>query len=95
RDFNGANGLFGAVFHAMDDTALDRFLGALRLFGLGFSWGGYESLVIPCCDQLNRRPDSPWQSREGPLMRFHIGLEAPDDLIADLQQAFTVASCAR
>ncbi len=91
RDFTGANGLFAVTFHAMPDAQLDRFLEALNLFGMGFSWGGFESLIIPCDDQLDRLPDHAIQSRKGPLIRLHIGLEATDDLIADLEQAFATS----
>ena len=58
---------------------------ALDLFGLGYSWGGYESLVIPCDPQLKVRKTR--TELGGPLVRFHIGLEDPADLIADLAQA--------
>jgi cystathionine beta-lyase len=84
RDFSGAAGLFGVIFNPVADGPLHTFLNALRLFGLGFSWGGYESLIIPCDPQLHRtgwRPD-------GRLLRINIGLEAPEDLISDLDQAF-------
>ena len=87
RDFDGANGLFGFVFHPISDAQLDAFLDALNLFALGFSWGGYESLLIPCDAQLRRLPDDRIHQRAGPLMRLHAGLEHADDLIADLEQA--------
>lgn len=91
RDFSGANGLFAAVFKAMPNEQLDTFLEALELFGMGFSWGGFESLVIPCNDQLDRLPDHRSQTYPGPLVRFHIGLEDTDDLIADLEHALETA----
>ena len=88
RDFSGANGLFGVILVQTSDAQLDTFLEAMKLFGMGFSWGGYESLLIPCCDQLNRLKSDPIHNRPGPLLRLHIGLEDPSDLIADLEQAF-------
>ena len=88
RDFSGANGLFGFVFKAISTEQLDRFLEAMTLFGMGFSWGGYESLLIPCDDQLNRIKGDRIHQRAGPLIRVHAGLEDPADLIADLEQAF-------
>jgi cystathionine beta-lyase len=57
-------------------------LESLNLFAMGFSWGGYESLVLPCDPQITRTA-VPWRV-EGPLVRFSVGLEHPDDLIADL-----------
>ncbi|MEL8055083.1 MAG: cystathionine beta-lyase [Pseudomonadota bacterium] len=88
RDFKGANGLFGVILKDIDKTKLDAMLESLKLFGMGFSWGGYESLVIPCCDQLDRLEIDRIHNRAGPLLRFHIGLENPDDLIEDLDRAF-------
>jgi cystathionine beta-lyase len=88
RDFSGANGLFSVILNAISETQLDRFLEAMRLFGMGFSWGGFESLLIPCDDQLNRIKGDRIFEKPGPLLRLHIGLEHPDDLIEDLEQAF-------
>lgn len=88
RDFTGANGLFSIVLKETSEQALDAFLEAMKLFGMGFSWGGFESLLIPCCDQLNRIDGDRIHERPGPLLRIHVGLEDPDDLIADLEQAF-------
>jgi cystathionine beta-lyase len=88
RDFTGANGLFAFIMKATSDTALDRFLEAMSLFGMGFSWGGFESLLIPCDDQLNRIKGDRIHDRAGPLIRVHVGLEDPADLIADLEKAF-------
>ena len=88
RDFSGANGLFSVILNAISDTQLDRFLEAMTLFGMGFSWGGYESLLIPCDDQLNRIKGDRIFEKPGPLLRLPIGLEHPDDLIDDLEQAF-------
>jgi cystathionine beta-lyase len=88
RDYTGACGLFGFSLRPAPPAAVDAFLNALTLFGLGFSWGGFESLAIACDHQLTIRD----QRRDygGPLMRLHIGLENPDDLIADLEQALGV-----
>lgn len=88
RDFTGSNGLFSFTMNAIDDDQLDRFLEAMKLFGMGFSWGGFESLLISCDDQLDRIEGDRIHARKGPLMRVHVGLEDPDDLIADLDQAF-------
>ena len=92
RDFTGANGLFGVVLRPGPLRASHAFLDALRLFGLGFSWGGFESLAILADPQV-RNAERGW-SRQGALMRLHIGLEDPGDLIADLSgalDAFTAA----
>lgn len=88
RDFSGACGLFGAIMAPIEDSQLDRFLESMTLFKMGFSWGGFESLLIPCCDQLNRLSKDPIHDRTGPLLRIHAGLEDIDDLTADLAQAF-------
>lgn len=88
RDFNGANGLFSLILKATPLEQLDQFLEAMKLFGMGFSWGGYESLLISCDEQLDRIEGDRIHDRAGPLLRIHIGLEDPDDLITDLDQAF-------
>lgn len=88
RDFTGSNGLFGCALKDVGEGALDRFLEAMKLFGMGFSWGGYESLLIPSDDQLNRIEGDRTFDRSGPLLRIHVGLEDANDLIADLEQAF-------
>ena len=77
-------GLIGAVMHPAPSAAIDAMLDSLRLFGLGYSWGGFESLAISCDPQLQSRQHC--GSYAGPLLRFHIGLESVDDLIADLRQ---------
>jgi len=87
RDFTGSNGLFSFIFKELSTDQLDRFLEAMTLFGMGFSWGGFESLLISCDDQLDRIAGDRIHDRAGPLMRIHIGLENPDDLIADLDQS--------
>jgi cystathionine beta-lyase len=85
RDYTGACGLFGFSLKPAPEAAVNAFLDALTLFGLGFSWGGFESLAIACDHQLIIRDVA--RDYGGPLMRLHIGLENADDLIADLEQA--------
>jgi cystathionine beta-lyase len=82
RDCTGYNGLFSVVLEPAPEARVNAMIDALRLFGLGYSWGGYESLVIPCDPQLGVRASAP--ELGGPLVRFHVGLEDPNDLIADL-----------
>lgn len=86
RDCKGASGLFAAVLKPVSEKALAAFLDHLTLFGMGYSWGGYESLVIPF-DPRNYRTATRWDD-EGPALRFHIGLDSIDDLKADLTAAF-------
>jgi cystathionine beta-lyase len=86
RDFLGSSGLFAVVLRPASDQAVHTFLESLSLFGLGYSWGGYESLVI-LFDWRNVRTTGQW-APEGPTLRFHIGLEDVQDLIADLEQGF-------
>jgi cystathionine beta-lyase len=84
RDFNGAGGLFSVIFHSRySEEQTDRFVDTLKLFKIGFSWGGSNSLCVPYRMQAMR---SEWQ-HDGQLVRLNIGLEEPDDLIADLEQA--------
>lgn len=83
RDYTGACGLFALVLQPKSTKAVHAFLDGLKLFGLGFSWGGFESLVIHCDPQLSRRVFK--KDLGGPLVRLHIGLESPADLIADLR----------
>jgi cystathionine beta-lyase len=92
RDFSGACGLFSFVAKPGSPKAVDAFLDAVTLFGLGYSWGGFESLAIPCDPQLSCRANPP--KFGGPLIRLHIGLEAPTDLIADLEQALSAYEAA-
>lgn len=82
RDFEGASGLFSFVLRGGGDEERTRFIEALELFGIGYSWGGYESLVVPA-DPERIRTVTKWQA-EGPLVRLHVGLEDADDLIEDL-----------
>jgi len=90
RDYNGAAGLFTIILRPAAPRAVAAFLDALELFGLGFSWGGFESLALNGDPQLASRGHEP--ARAGPIIRLNIGLEAPKDLIADLDQAFEVLS---
>ena len=83
RDFTGAGGLFGVVFHPCDDGQIRAFVDGLQHFGIGVSWGGFESLVLPVKPQ---RSTDMWQEN-GQLVRFNIGLESTDTLKADLTDA--------
>lgn len=83
RDFKGSSGLFSVVMQPAPAAAVAAFLDDLELFGLGFSWGGYESLAIPF-NCAGYRTATQWQPG-GPCIRFHIGLENVDDLIKDLE----------
>jgi cystathionine beta-lyase len=85
RDFRGASGLFSLVLRGGSDDDRTAFIEALELFAIGYSWGGYESLVVPV-DPQRLRTATRWEA-EGPLVRLHIGLEDADDLIEDLAQA--------
>ncbi|HEX5007185.1 MAG TPA: cystathionine beta-lyase [Hyphomonadaceae bacterium] len=87
RDFSGSSGLFSVVLKPASTGQVNAFLDRLELFGLGFSYGGFESLAIYCDPQLKRSATKP--SFGGPLIRLSIGLEDPADLIADLEQAFS------
>lgn len=83
RDFTGASGLFSVELQpGTTAEAQARFIDSLSHFRIGFSWGGYESLVLPAHPETSRVV-RPWTGR-GPVVRFHIGLEDPADLIADL-----------
>ncbi len=83
RDFTGSSGLFSVELKPVDTGALNAALESLSLFGMGFSWGGYESLVIPCDPQLRRSAGHWTGNKAGPLLRLHVGLEAVEDLAAD------------
>lgn len=86
RDFTGAASLFGVVMNPVPHEVLTRFVNGLRLFGIGLSWGGYESLVtVSNLARLRTVTSGPGAD---PLLRLHIGLEDPEDLVADLEQAF-------
>ena len=85
RDFKGAGGLFSVIFNdRYTEEQTDRFVDSLKLFKIGFSWGGAHSLCVPYRTQGMRQH---WK-RPGQLVRFNIGLEDADDLIADIEQAF-------
>ncbi len=85
RDFEGAASLFAFVLHPVNKKQVTAFVNALKLFGIGSSWGGYESLVTaPNIAPL--RSATTWPA-DGPVIRLHVGLEDPDDLIADVTQA--------
>ena len=84
RDFKGSTGLFSFTLKGAEPAARDRFIDALELFGIGYSWGGFESLAVPADPQAGRK-HAP--ELDGPAVRLHIGLEDADDLIADLEQA--------
>ena len=92
RDFTGACGLFSIVFKRVPQKAVFAFLNALHLFGMGASWGGYESLAIPF-DCTAVRTATKW-APGGPTVRFHIGLEDVGDLIADLEKGFAAYAAA-
>lgn len=93
RDFKGASGLFAFVLNGGDDAARTALIDGLEHFAIGYSWGGYESLAIPA-DPERIRSVVPWQA-EGPLVRLQIGLEDPDDLIADLEAGLARFAAAR
>lgn len=85
RDFSGASGLLSFALRG-DKARRDRFVDSLRLFGIGYSWGGFESLALPVDPQFFRSATA-WEGHE-PLIRLHVGLENIDDLRTDLEQAF-------
>jgi cystathionine beta-lyase len=89
RDFRGASGLFGVVLRPMTREQLSVLFRRLELFGIGLSWGGYESLALLADPLPARITGLPFQ--EGILLRLHAGLESPEDLIADLHQALEAA----
>ncbi len=86
RDFSGAASLFGVILKPASDQAVAALIDALELFGIGSSWGGFESLAIRA-DPGKYRSASQWNPG-GPLLRLHVGLEDADDLIADLEHGF-------
>lgn len=95
RDFSGSNGLFMVIFKGGSEARSQAFLNKLKLFGLGFSWGGFESLAVYCEPQIRGRAkvsnDDDWLL-SGSAIRFYVGLEDADDLIADIDQALDVFS---
>jgi cystathionine beta-lyase len=92
RDYSGPAGLFGVVLQPAPTRAVEAFLDALTLFGLGFSWGGFESLALNADPQFDVRTTKP--ELGGPVVRLNIGLEDPDDLIADLERALCAFAAA-
>jgi cystathionine beta-lyase len=90
RDFSGASGLFGFTLRGADEAGRTRFIEALNHFGIGFSWGGYESLVVPS-NPADIRTATQWTDPD-PLLRLSIGLEDPADLIADLARGFAAVA---
>ena len=86
RDFLGASGLFSIILHPVPEEAVAAMLDGLELFGMGYSWGGFESLVIPF-DCSSYRTATRW-APGGPALRFQVGLEDMDDLTADLERGF-------
>ncbi len=93
RDFTGSSGLFGAVLKPVSKPALKTFFNSLHHFGMGFSWGGFESLCIHTHPERNRSATD-WTGH-GPSLRIHAGLEHIDDLIADFECAFAAIAAAK
>jgi cystathionine beta-lyase len=92
RDFTGASGLFSIVLKPAPQKSVDALLDTVKLFGMGYSWGGFESLVIPF-DCTTYRTASKW-TPGGPALRLHIGLENVEDLKADLARGFEAFNAA-
>jgi cystathionine beta-lyase len=92
RDFTGASGLFSIVLKPAPQKAVDALLDTVKLFGMGYSWGGFESLVIPF-DCAGYRTASKW-APGGPTLRLHVGLENVSDLKADLERGFAAFNAA-
>jgi cystathionine beta-lyase len=93
RDYTGACGLLSVVLKPVPEKAVHAFLNALKLYGIGASWGGFESLAIPY-DVAAYRTATKW-TPGGPAVRFHIGLEDVNDLIADLERGFAALAAAK
>lgn len=87
RDFQGASGLMGVLLHRTSPAAVAAMIDGMSLFALGYSWGGFESLIAPSAPKTIRTA-VPWAEAE-PGLRLHIGLEDPSDLILDLENGFT------
>ena len=86
RDFSGATGLFGVVLNEeVSEAAISCMIDGLELFGIGYSWGGFESLILPT-SPADIRTATRWES--GPCLRIHAGLDAAEDLVADLEAGF-------
>jgi cystathionine beta-lyase len=86
RDFTGASGLFSIILKPCTRGAVAAMLDGLTLFGMGYSWGGFESLILPF-DPADYRTATTWQAK-GPALRLHIGLEDVEDLKTDLEAGF-------
>jgi cystathionine beta-lyase len=86
RDFTGASGLFAIILRSASHAALAAMLDGFNLFGMGYSWGGFESLILPF-DPNDYRTATKWQA-QGPALRLHVGLEDVEDLQADLEAGF-------
>ncbi|MGI9305039.1 MAG: PLP-dependent transferase, partial [Gammaproteobacteria bacterium] len=82
----GSSGLFGVVLNNFSKQSIAAMLDGMELFGLGFSWGGFESLIVPAHPEKIRTA-KPWHA-EGPVLRVHVGLEDTADLIEDLERGF-------
>jgi cystathionine beta-lyase len=93
RDYTGACGLFTIVLKPVPEKAVIAFLNGLSLYGMGASWGGFESLAIPF-DVDDYRTATKFEPG-GPSIRFHIGLEDTGDLIADLERGFAAMDAVR
>ncbi len=87
RDFLGSSGLFSIVLKPASPAQVAALLDSLELFGLGYSWGGFESLVVPF-DCKTYRTATEW-APEGPALRFSVGLENIEDLQTDLEKGFS------
>lgn len=84
RDFTGASGLFSIVLKPTSEESVAAMLDHMELFAMGFSWGGFESLIVPF---KPHRTATKWEAK-GPALRLHIGMEHPEDLIRDLEAGF-------
>lgn len=98
RDFRGGCGLFSFCLNGAEDAGRDRFIDALTLFGIGYSWGGFESLALPVFPETirtaSRWPRADIPASDGPMIRLAIGLEDATDLIADLERGFAALAAA-
>jgi cysteine-S-conjugate beta-lyase len=92
RDFKGAAGLFSIILKPCSKRAVQQMLNALTIFGMGYSWGGFESLIVPF-DAAGARTATVWKP-EGPALRLHIGLEDVEDLKRDLERGFAALTAA-
>jgi len=93
RDFKGSSGLFSFVLNGGDDAARAALIDTLELFGIGYSWGGFESLAIPAGPHRYRSVTK--RDAAGPMVRLQIGLEDPADLIADLEAGLAAFAALR